>query len=78
MDRPHSYSFERWLTSMMGGMKKLGGAKLKYQNSKASRDDCARILQPKSSESKFCQTFAHFKPRGPPLTNAILGSDTYL
>jgi glucosyl-dolichyl phosphate glucuronosyltransferase len=40
---------------MMGGMKETWRNNNQYQNKKARRDDCARILQPKCTESSFRQ-----------------------
>jgi hypothetical protein len=48
----------------MGGMKETWRNNNQYQNKKARRDDCARILQPKCTESSFRQGSARNSDRG--------------
>src|SRR3954468_19946248 len=76
-DRPRSYSFERWLTLMMGGGMKYLADQHSHKR-EALRDDCARILQPKVLNRTSARSFAYFKTRGQPPTNAILGRVTHL
>ena len=90
MDRPSSYSFERWFTSMMGNMENLI-----YQLSEISKTtllrcgNCARILQcnqhfeicadtPKALNLSPPGHFSYLKLRGKPFAYAILGGNTYL